>query len=664
MDFQLNRRTAICCCTHSDAAENAVRILNRDIEKCLTAFDKENRIILNEDNSLGFEEYRIEVGDDIKITAADELGFVYALLYISEKYLGILPFWFWLDQKIEKKTAVNIPFGTYVSEKRAVKFRGWFINDEVLIMKWNVNGDKTEPWRMAFEALLRCGGNIVIPGTDKNSRIYRDIAAGMGLWITHHHAEPLGAEMFVRKYPGTAANYFEQSEKFHSLWRDAIEEQKKYKVVWSLGFRGQGDCPFWAQDTSGRYDTDEKRGALISEIIELQRQMILEKAENPYFCTNLYGEVMELYDAGHIRFCDDIIKVSADNGYGKMVTRRRDNHSTRTPSLPKTPPNHGGIYYHVSFYDLQAANHITMLPNTVDFVNDELDRVMAVNASDFWIINCSNIRPHAYYLDAVRKKWNGENITNKSHSTEFAKVYYGGGHGIDKCLAAYADSTIAFGNHEDEHAGEQFYTENTRMLAIKYMRDRTTPLAALNWLTGEKPLFEQADIYTSMCKNGLPKLQAYLKECDEVSRGLSENVKELFDSTILLQAKIHAFCAEGTAVLGDAFKSLEKEDWLGAFMLIGNSAEHFQRAADEMRAVEYGIWKGFYFNDCFADVKHTAYVLKKLMGYVRELGDNIRHDLWYRKAVYEPEDREVFSLLVLDNHMTDWELYEAFKIKL
>lgn len=74
MDFQLNRRTAICCCTHSDAAENAVRILNRDIEKCLTAFDKENRIILNEDNSLGFEEYRIEVGDDIRITATDEPG--------------------------------------------------------------------------------------------------------------------------------------------------------------------------------------------------------------------------------------------------------------------------------------------------------------------------------------------------------------------------------------------------------------------------------------------------------------------------------------------------------------------------------------------------------------------------------------------------------------
>ena len=59
------------------------------------------------------------------------------------------------------------------------------------MMKWKINGDKKEPWRMAFETLLRCGGNMTIPGTDKNSRLNRQMAADMGLWITHHHAEPL-----------------------------------------------------------------------------------------------------------------------------------------------------------------------------------------------------------------------------------------------------------------------------------------------------------------------------------------------------------------------------------------------------------------------------------------------------------------------------------------
>ena len=54
------------------------------------------------------------------------------------------------------------------------------------MMKWKINGDKKEPWRMAFETLLRCGGNMTIPGTDKNSRLNRQMAADMdyGLLIT------------------------------------------------------------------------------------------------------------------------------------------------------------------------------------------------------------------------------------------------------------------------------------------------------------------------------------------------------------------------------------------------------------------------------------------------------------------------------------------------
>ena len=54
-------------------------------------------------------------------------------------------------------------------------------------------------------------------------------------------------------------------------------------------------------------------------------------------------------------------------------------------------------------------------------------------------------------------------------------------------------------------------------------------------------------------------------------------------------------------------------------------------------------------------------MLRKVMGMVRELGNNARHDKWYREYCYSKEDRKVFLLLVTDNHMTDWELYEAMK---
>ena len=61
----------------------------------------------------------------------------------------------------------------------------------------------------------------------------------------------------------------EEKERFIALYKKAIEQNKSRKVVWTLGFRGQGDIPFYEDDP--RYDTLEMRATLISEMIHLQK---------------------------------------------------------------------------------------------------------------------------------------------------------------------------------------------------------------------------------------------------------------------------------------------------------------------------------------------------------------------------------------------------------
>ena len=662
MSFDLNSNTGIFYDGNSAAVKNAVGILKRDIGKKFNASEnKGGAVYLSRDTDLNAEEFYIAVTGTMTIHANDELGFIYGLLYISENFLGIEPFWFWMDKKIEKTDKITVSGGEYRAKKPIIKYRGWFINDEVLINKWNIDGDSEEPWRMMFEALLRCGGNAVIPGTDKNSRKYRQLASDMGLWITHHHAEPLGAEMFARVYPDIEPNYAENPKLFHKIWEDGVKAQKDLKVIWCLGFRGQGDCPFWSHDTSGRFDTDEKRGKLISEVIELQRQLVLKHVKNPVFCTNLYGEIMELYEQGHIKFADDIIKVSADNGYGKMVTRRRDNHTVRISAMPKTPVTHGGIYYHVSFYDLQAANHITMFPNSADFVEKELTEVINKNAVDYWIINCSNVRPHTYFLDAVRKKWYGENISDKTHSSDFINTYFNGNAQIAEAYRDYHKAMIAYGSEEDEHAGEQFYTENVRVLIHAFFNGRFDGTTGLKWLVGEHTLSEQVQLFADFCRKNLDNITSFYNRCLEISDTLNDDEKRLFDATLLLSAAIHYYCTLGTIAFADGYAEYENGNFKTAFIKTGNASEYFDKANAAMRESEYGVWNGFYFNDCFADIKHTAYMLRKFMGYIREHGDNARHDRWYRDATYAPEDKGILTQLVLDNHFTDWELYKAFK---
>lgn len=312
--FQLSRNTTLLSDAVTEkAVELACERLRRDMEKTLTDIvNNRNRIILCK-KDLKPEQYELEVTEqEITIYGADARSFIYALNYLSETYLGVLPFWFWNDQKMEVKSYVEIPCGTYHSEADRIRYRGWFINDEVLISHWTAGVSKDYPWEMVFEALLRCGGNLVIPGTDKNSRIYAPIASDMGLMITHHHAEPLGAEMFLRAYPDLEPSYLKHKDLFEGLWKDAIGRQKDEEVIWNIGFRGQGDVPFWENDSA--FDTPEKRGELISNIMKKQYAMVREQIPDAVFCTNLYGEILELYREGCLQIPEDVILIWADNG--------------------------------------------------------------------------------------------------------------------------------------------------------------------------------------------------------------------------------------------------------------------------------------------------------------------------------------------------------------
>jgi hypothetical protein len=84
------------------------------------------------------------------------------------------------------------------------------------------------------------------------------------------------------------------------------------------------------------------------------------------------------------------------------------------------------------------------------------------------------------------------------------------------------------------------------------------------------------------------------------------------------------------------------------------------RAIHPEGGAEYGIWKDFYANDCITDIKHTAYMVRKVMGLARELGDNPKHDAWYQKYCM-PAEQDGKLVYIAENHKTDSELYEEMK---
>jgi hypothetical protein len=632
---------------------NAVNILRRDMGKALEEPQSlrdapyNNIHIICPDTKLPAESWIIEVtADGIRVHSRDSLGCVFALLYVSEHFLDVTPFWFWNDQIFTKRPSVAIPLGVYRSPHYAVRFRGWFVNDEVLIENWAAEPANTEHWRMVFEALLRCGGNMVIPGTDTNSRKYRRLAADMGLWITHHHAEPLGADMFLQEYPDKTPSYSVNSLLFEKLWEQAVIEQKQFKVVWGLGFRGQGDRPFWADDPDS--DTAERRGGLMSDVINRQYNMLKLHIENPVCCINLYGEIAELYRAGNLRLPSGAIKVWADNGYGCMVSRRQGNHNPRIPALPftgDTGPH--GIYYHCSFHDLQASNHLTMSPNSAEFLAGELEKALKAEAGEYWIVNCGSVKPHVHLLDLVSVIWRTGQIEVSPWRSRYTLTYYGEKNigSIAALLSEYASCTAKYGPNEDDRAGEQIWHHPVRELLCRWMSgDTKNGLRELFWLTGDVAFFEQIKIMEIMCRETLLRWETFYEKCAAMLPEMDVDSRRLFKDTIFLQTRLQLTGIAGTLAFCESFRAYVSGDLAMAFRLADKSRLRYEESVKALSEAEHDKWMGYYQGDCLTDIRLTVFCLDALISYLRIVGDGSDFHKWEKDFITPASEKRVMLL--------------------
>lgn len=602
----------------------------------------------------------------LQIIGNDDLGIIYGILYLSKEYLGVDPFWFWADIEIKKQDEVIIPIRDYDSPKAEVRYRGWFVNDEVCLIGWKDEYPPTkEVWLPVFEALLRCGGNMCIPGTDlPRDGKHFDLASEMGLWITHHHAEPLGAEMFKRAFPDKKASYLENSALYERLWREAILEQKDKKVVWVLSFRGQGDQPFWNHDPA--FDTSEKRGRLISDVIKKQQDMIKEYVDNPVCCVALYGEISELYRSGDIDIPEGVIKVWADNGYGKMVSRRNGNENFRIPSLPdKDDEGRQGIYYHITFHDLQASNHLTMLPSPPTLIKEELEAVFENGGDDYLLLNSGNIRMHLYTLDIIREMWSNGTVQLTEHLEQFVNRYYSSNQAdIANLYNKYFESTIQYGENIDDRAGDEFYHHPVRQIIGHWIQGKIDEtLKGLKWATGSVSFDDQIKWFQTKCEEALENWRHLKQECIEVISFLDEEDKKRLSDQLLVQIELHFSGCKGFISLCKAFTEFQKEKYPVAFVYASQAIWDYQEGLNAMSKSEHGKWKNFYRADWLTNVKWTIESLETLRKFIRMHGDSPDFFAWYKEFIMPESEKYIYLENTHRNPLSDEELAKRLKEK-
>ncbi|MBQ9210579.1 MAG: glycosyl hydrolase 115 family protein [Clostridia bacterium] len=647
--FEFSQRTRIIAEESLSPIHHAADILRRDMEEILPQEGPENSIQVTLDPTLPAESYTAEVSEtEIRLTCADALGAVYALLSVSERLLGVKPFGWWSGLPNHRVAACQVPDQTWASPAYRVRWRGWFINDEVLLDGWCFTpAQRHRVWQRSFEALLRLGGNLVIAGTDRqyDGEIINLLASEMGLRLAQHHAEMLGAPMFARTWPHLEPSYSKYPEKFEALWRRGIQMNEGRPVLWTVGFRGQGDHAFWDDDP--KMDTDAKRGAFISAMIRKQMAMVREKEPEAVFCSYLYGEMMSLYRDGHLDIPEEVIRIWSDNGFGKMVSRRQGLDNPRIDAMPG-PEKTGasGIYYHAGFYDLQAANHLTMLQVPFPLVIRELKTVLERGGDQCWIINSGSIRPHLFTLELIRRLWRDGDCDLEKAAAEYAVDYFEDA-SLGCLLTAYGESSAAYGPHEDDRAGDQFYHFPVREMANALARGEKW-VQKISWAAPAEDFDAQAAQMADIAAPGVASWGRYEQQCRAALAKLRGPAAHALEDLLLTPAILHRAGCETVLAFAQACRQALRGNDLQAFLWTDRALAAVRETREAMARSEHGMFAHFYRNDCFTNVGLTEQVLTGMRAFFRLRGDGTNQFDWERKYLIPPAETRV----TLQSHIT------------
>ena len=328
----------------------------------------------------------------LTVTGADVRGLIYGIYHVSADFLGVDAFWWFADvtPALEPAGVAVAPSYAYASGAPAFDSRGAFNNDEDLSGYFRASplGDAVYDTHFAdrfCEALLRLRVNTFIPSTFAyvDESHYR-VAAMRGLRLGNHHVMPMGLNVFA--WPkGVSYAFRLNPAPFRSAWTAladyALREQRR-DMVFSLGYRGIRDQPFWYVDTGCA--TDECRGSTITQAIANESAIAraaaaASGAPPPRFVTYMWMEMLELKEAGTLALPPDVSCVWTDFPGAFLFEGGMANVSA-----------HDGFYAHIAMMNGAAGQLVEFIPPSRIFAN--VWEFYARNATAHGMINLSDLK--------------------------------------------------------------------------------------------------------------------------------------------------------------------------------------------------------------------------------------------------------------------------------
>ena len=326
------------------------------------------------------------IKEAIVIAGSDKRGTIYGMFDLSSQ-IGVSPWYWWADVPVKKQTSVYINPAKRTLGEPAVRYRGFFINDEAPALSgWThekFGGFNHKFYEKVFELLLRLKANYLWPAMWGNAfndddTINPQLADEYGIVMgTSHHEPMLRAQQEWKRYGKGEWNYDRNDSVLRQFWREGIRHMKKNESIVTVGMRGDGDMPM----------TEASNIALLEKIVSDQRTIISEvtgnnPSEQPQAWA-LYKEVQDYYEKG-MRVPDDVTLLLCDDNWGNIRLLPDQNEKPRSGGY--------GIYYHFDYVG-DPRNYKWINTIQISRVWEQMHLAYEYGVDRIWIVNVGDIKP-------------------------------------------------------------------------------------------------------------------------------------------------------------------------------------------------------------------------------------------------------------------------------
>jgi hypothetical protein len=553
----------------------------------------------------------------VVLTGSDVRGTIYAIYQFSYQFLRVDPLYWWTDHPPHRRPNVIFPSNFTETEAPVFHYRGFFINDEDLLTGWRPgisDGDdiSLKTWDRIFEAILRLKGDMVIPGTwifpyEPQIRA----AAERGLIVTQHHVNVLGLDTY--RWPHDKPySFINAPNLLEAAWRRSISQYPRDgEMVWSVGYRGQNDYPFWLVDKNSP-TTAAGRAHVIQEAINTEIEILKQQRPAAPMVMNAWAEAAPFIRAGLLKVPPGVTLVWPDNGHGTIQDRGELKAGE-------------GVYYHAAMIDWRSSHFSELVPPKR--IAGELGRAVRAGATEYLIVNTSNLRPVVMTSRATMElAWNPKPwIENsRAQASAYLRKWCGEefGAGAASALVKYYEAYFAapakYGPAEDARMGDQFYQVMARRILLQLSKGTANePLRGFGMPEFQNTT-EFATRLAGACRAALPRWERTLQLAEASQKLVAKDRASFFRVSVLTQVEINL---HGNRMLLDVAEAALTSSAAQRIRWVRSAIDECSRIEGLLHAADYGKWQGFYTRgDWLLDVPLTRLLERAYLGQLEGRG--------------------------------------------